>query len=78
MRSVRALLAAGCHKAVICPRVLHSRRQSCRRCISACGRFGTDEYCCRGSVKPVALTPSFGLSITLRVKRAEPSRIPTL
>jgi len=41
--------AAGCTKAVICPRVLQLRAgRAVVGCISACGRFGTDEYCCRG------------------------------
>jgi len=41
--------AAGCTKAVVCPSVLQVRAGGkVVGCISACARFGTDQYCCRG------------------------------
>ena len=40
---------AGCTKAVVCPAALQVRsRGHVVACISACARFGTDQYCCRG------------------------------
>jgi hypothetical protein len=41
--------ASGCTKAVICPPVLQVRAGGIVvGCLSACARFGTDQYCCRG------------------------------
>lgn len=41
--------AAGCTQEVACPPVLQVHvGRAVVACISACGRFGTDEYCCRG------------------------------
>lgn len=41
--------AVGCTRAVVCPTVLQVRvGGNVVGCISACARFGTDQYCCRG------------------------------
>ena len=40
---------SGCTRSVQCPRALQVRaRGVVVACISACARFGTDQYCCRG------------------------------
>ncbi len=41
--------AAGCTRAVVCPKVLQvTVAGAVVACISACAHFGTDQYCCRG------------------------------
>jgi hypothetical protein len=44
---------AGCTKPVRCPRVLQVKAGGVVvACESACARFGTDQYCCRGTWAP--------------------------
>ena len=45
----RGCVPAGCTRPVNCPRVLRVHAAgSVVGCLSACARFGTDQYCCRG------------------------------
>jgi hypothetical protein len=47
--STRGCVPAGCTRPVRCPRVLQVRvGGKVVACDSACARFGTDQYCCRG------------------------------
>jgi hypothetical protein len=47
--SANGCAAAGCTKAVVCPHVLQVRAAGAVvGCISACARFETDQFCCRG------------------------------
>jgi hypothetical protein len=46
----KGCVAAGCTTAVNCPRVLRVKAAGAVvGCESACARFGTDQYCCRGA-----------------------------
>jgi Thaumatin family len=48
--SRRGCVAAGCTTAVNCPSVLRVKAAGAVvGCESACARFGTDQYCCRGA-----------------------------
>jgi len=67
--------AAGCTKAVVCPPVLQVHvAGKVVACISACARFGTDEYCCRGKWAPrsVCDPKDWPVDYAAVFKRAEP------
>jgi hypothetical protein len=66
---------AGCTKAVVCPHVLQFRvAGAVVGCLSACARFGTDEYCCRGkySSRSVCNPKRWPVDYARVFKRAEP------
>jgi hypothetical protein len=67
--------AKGCTKAVVCPRVLTvTAGGSVVGCLSACGRFGTDLYCCRGKYSSAAACSPrhWPVNYAAVFKRAEP------
>jgi hypothetical protein len=68
-------VAAGCTTAVDCPSVLAVRAgDTVVGCESACARFGTDQYCCRGPWAPRADCDPAGWPVDYAAvfKRAEP------
>jgi len=68
-------IPAGCTKYVACPKVLQVKAgHKVVACESACARFGTDQYCCRGEWAPrSACDPAKWPVDYARVfKRAEP------
>ena len=71
--SLNGCSKAGCTKAVGCPPVLRVKAGgSVVGCLSACGRFGTDQYCCRGSTRPrLPATRGAGPSITRRCSKGQ-------
>jgi len=67
--------AAGCTKAVVCPDALRVRASGAVvGCISACARFGTDQYCCRGrwSSRSACNPKRWPVDYAAVFKRAEP------
>jgi hypothetical protein len=67
--------ATGCTKAVICPPVLQARVGGVVvGCLSACARFKTDQYCCRGKWSgPSTCNPElWPVDYAAVFKRAEP------
>ncbi|HET9060807.1 MAG TPA: thaumatin family protein [Acidimicrobiales bacterium] len=65
----------GCTKAVVCPTVLQVKvAGKAVACISACARFGTDQYCCRGKWAPrsVCDPARWPVDYAAVFKRAEP------
>jgi Thaumatin family len=67
--------AAGCTKTVVCPSVLQVRAGGkVVGCISACARFGTDQYCCRGkwSSRSACNPKLWPVDYAAVFKRAEP------
>jgi hypothetical protein len=73
--SANGCSAAGCTKAVICPTALQVRSAGVVvACISACARFGTDQYCCRGkwSSRSVCDPKTWPVDYAAVFKRAEP------
>jgi hypothetical protein len=73
--SANGCSAAGCTKAVVCPPVLQVRAAGAVvGCISACGRFGTDQYCCRGkwSSRAACNPKHWPVDYAAVFKRAEP------
>jgi hypothetical protein len=67
--------AAGCTKPVACPPVLRDRVGAATvGCRSACARFNTDRYCCRGAWAPRAdCDPArWPVNYAAVFKRAEP------
>jgi Thaumatin family len=68
-------IPAGCTKPVACPKVLRVRAGGkVVACESACARFGTDQYCCRGKWAPrSACNPAkWPVDYAAVFKRAEP------
>jgi hypothetical protein len=68
-------IPAGCTKLVVCPKVLRVRAGGkVVACESACARFGTDQYCCRGAWAPrSACNPAkWPVDYAAVFKRAEP------
>jgi len=68
-------IPAGCTKLVVCPKVLRVRAGGkVVACESACARFGTDQYCCRGKWAPrSACNPAkWPVDYAAVFKRAEP------
>ena len=66
---------AGCTKLVACPKVLQVKSgSSVVACESACARFGTDQYCCRGLWAPrAACNPAkWPVDYAAVFKKAEP------
>jgi hypothetical protein len=66
---------AGCTKAVVCPSVLQVRAGGrVVGCISACARFGTEQYCCRGkwSSRSACNPKLWPVDYAAVFKRAEP------
>ncbi len=73
--SANGCVAAGCTKAVVCPRVLQVRAAGAVvGCISACARLGTDQYCCRGkwSSRSACDPKRWPVDYAAVFKRAEP------
>jgi hypothetical protein len=73
--SPNGCVAAGCTKAVVCPSVLTVKVDGTGvACESACARFGTDQYCCRGKWAPrAACNPrKWPVDYAAVFKRAEP------
>jgi hypothetical protein len=73
--SARGCIPAGCTKLVDCPKVLRVDADGkAVACESACLRFGTDQYCCRGKYSSrAACNPAKWPVDYARVfKRAEP------
>lgn len=67
--------AAGCTKAVVCPAALRVKAGgSVIGCQSACARFGTDLYCCRGKYSSAAACNPrrWHVDYAAVFKRAEP------
>jgi hypothetical protein len=67
--------AAGCTKPVVCPAVLQVHVGGVEvGCISACARFGTDAYCCRGAwaSRSVCVPTRWPVDYAAVFKRAEP------
>ncbi len=67
--------ARGCTKAVVCPAVLQVKvAGAVVGCISACARFGTDQYCCRGkwSSRSACDPERWPVDYAAVFKRAEP------
>jgi hypothetical protein len=67
--------AAGCTRPVVCPSALQIRAGGVVvGCESACGVFGTDQYCCRGQWAPRAncLPQNWPVDYAAVFKRAEP------
>ncbi len=68
--------AAGCTRIVVCPPVLQVHAGgTVVGCLSACARFGTDPYCCRGSwsSRSVCIPTRWPIDDAAVFKRAEPS-----
>jgi hypothetical protein len=73
--SPNGCVAAGCTKPVACPAVLAiTVGGTVVACESACARFGTDQYCCRGAWAPrAACDPAtWPVDYAAVFKRAEP------
>ena len=73
--STRGCMPAGCTKAVRCPRVLQVRAGGkVVACKSACARFGTDQYCCRGkwAARSQCNPAKWPVDYAAVFKRAEP------
>ena len=71
----RGCVQAGCTRPVDCPRVLRVHAAgSVVGCLSACARFGTDQYCCRGPwAARAACDPArWPVDYAAVFKRAEP------
>ena len=67
--------AAGCTRAVVCPKALQVRSHGeIVGCISACARFGTDQYCCRAqwSSRAACDPKRWPIDYAAVFKRAEP------
>jgi hypothetical protein len=67
--------ARGCTKPVVCPRVLRDRLAGRTvGCLSACARFQTDQYCCRGqwSSRAACNPAKWPVDYAAVFKRAEP------
>jgi thaumatin family protein len=66
---------AGCTKAVVCPKVLQIKASHrVVACESACARFGTDQYCCRGkwAARSACKPAKWPVDYARVFKRAEP------
>jgi hypothetical protein len=73
--SRRGCIPAGCTKQVACPKVLQVRADHrVVACDSACARFGTDQYCCRGAwaPRPKCNPANWPVNYARVFKRAEP------
>jgi hypothetical protein len=73
--SPRGCVPAGCTKRVVCPRVLQVKAgHKVVACESACARFGTDQYCCRGKWAPRSMCDpaKWPVDYARVFKRAEP------
>lgn len=73
--SPNGCVPAGCTKAVDCPRVLQDRAGGVvLGCRSACSRFNTDQYCCRGkwSSRAACNPKKWPVDYAAVFKRAEP------
>jgi hypothetical protein len=73
--SARGCVPAGCTRPVDCPRVLRVYAAgSVVGCISACARFGTAQYCCRGpwAARPACDPARWPVDYAAVFKRAEP------
>ena len=71
----KGCVAAGCTTAVNCPSVLRVKAAGAVvGCESACARFGTDQYCCRGAWAPrSACNPAqWPVDYAAVFKKAEP------
>jgi hypothetical protein len=71
----KGCVAAGCTTAVNCPSVLRVKAAGAvAGCESACARFGTDQYCCRGAWAPrSACNPAqWPVDYAAVFKKAEP------
>jgi hypothetical protein len=68
-------IPAGCTKAVQCPKVLQAKAgHKVMACKSACARFNTDQYCCRGqwAPRPKCNPAKWPVDYAKVFKRAEP------
>jgi hypothetical protein len=68
-------IPAGCTKAVQCPKVLQVKAgHKVVACKSACARFNTDQYCCRGqwAPRPKCNPAKWPVDYAKVFKRAEP------
>jgi hypothetical protein len=73
--SPRGCIPAGCTKYVDCPKVLRIKADhKVVACESACARFGTDQYCCRGKWAPRSMCDpkKWPVDYARVFKRAEP------
>jgi len=73
--SANGCVPAGCTKAVACPQVLQFRVGGALvGCLSACSRFETDQYCCRGkySSRSACNPKRWPVDYAKVFKRAEP------
>jgi Thaumatin family len=73
--SRRGCIPAGCTKVVACPKVLRVKANGkVVACESACARFGTDQYCCRGkySSRAECNPANWPVDYAAVFKRAEP------
>jgi Thaumatin family len=73
--SPNGCVPAGCTKLVVCPKVLRVRASGAVvACESACARFGTDQYCCRGpwAARAQCNPAKWPVDYAAVFKRAEP------
>jgi Thaumatin family len=73
--SPEGCVKAGCTKPVACPKALYVKAgRAVVGCISACARFGTDQYCCRGqwSSRAACDPAKWPVDYAAVFKRAEP------
>ena len=73
--SKNGCVKAGCTKPVHCPSALDVKvHGAVVACISACARFGTDQYCCRGkwSARAACDPAKWPVDYAAVFKRAEP------
>jgi hypothetical protein len=71
----KGCVAAGCTTAVNCPSVLRVKAAgTVVGCESACARFGTDQYCCRGAwaSRPACDPAQWPVDYAAVFKKAEP------